>query len=159
MPLSTLRGLRSGLSSFSVRAFSAALTLGGVATGAFAVTEGVDDAFAGAGLALRAEAGTSGADGTDFVLTGADCFEAAGVAGADFGVGDGAFTGFLPVAAVSAGALTFFGWVVFAADLAGFSLDAVEDLAGRPPERIGDGRGGRPRRCAFPTTAFLVMFS
>jgi len=159
MPLSTLRGLRSGRSSFSVRAFSAALTLGGVATGAFALTGGVDGAFAGAVLTLRAEPVTSGADGTGFVLTGADCFEAAGAADADFGVGDDAFTDFLPEAGVSADALTFFGCDAFVADLAGFSLVAVADLAGRPPERIGEGRGGRPRRCAFPTTAFLVIFS
>ena len=34
---------------------------------------------------------------------------------------------------------------------------AATTLLPLPWRRIGEGRAGRPRRCALPTTAFLVM--
>lgn len=89
--------------------------------------------------------------------TGAAAVAAGGVERAGAG-GVGCCFSVSPVGAASA---CFAGWAgVAVCAVAGVAVEgasAFSAVLGLALRRMGDGRAGNPKRCAFPTTAFLVM--
>lgn len=75
--------------------------------------------------------------------------------------GAGGVAGCFSVSPTGAASACFTGWagaaVCAVAGVVGAGASVFSAVLGLAFRRIGDGRGGNPKRCAFPTTAFLVM--